>query len=371
MITFRRDELPVEATSHNKALHVTVKCGGKVVSRVLVDGGSGVNICPLSTLRELGIHLREVKESHIRVRAFDGSQKSVTKDAVLRPSNGEEGTKSPVPKPGKDKKCKAASRSEGPKPETRRVRKKAIAFSIDSVQRLKEEEEDEEKEEEEGDASALVSRSARAIEVTDAPEPIAAAISRFRVNLSQCEAELQKVSGERDSLRLLCSQKDEAIKDLQADLAKAREEEAKLDKQVSLVMLKYGFDSTVEVNPSLSQLQQKVEMIESLGEEVGQIKAEYNGWKETIDRLAAEKETILTNLLSADVQLRNIKQKCSTQAKRVEDLEAHLAETKAEVESSKILVDKSITVYRADAEAAQMEAREAADTADTRAHWFA
>lgn len=45
------------------------------MSRVLVDGEFAVNICPLSTLRELGIHLKEVKEIHVRVRAFDGSQK--------------------------------------------------------------------------------------------------------------------------------------------------------------------------------------------------------------------------------------------------------------------------------------------------------
>ncbi|XP_070050652.1 uncharacterized protein [Nicotiana tomentosiformis] len=314
----------------------------------------------------------------------------VTKDAVLRPSSGEEGTKSPVPKPGKDKKCKAASRSEGPKSETRRVRRKVIALSIDSVQQLREEEEDEEEEEEEGGASALVSRSTITIEVTEAPEPMATvpievesgipsldrnapsdslgtmtmgyspspptfseealkearelktpdmgggsragdpfrdcftgvgdasdigdasllleeaqrfitwAISRFRVDLSQCEVELQKVLGERDALRLLCSQKNEAIKDLQADLAKAHEEEAELDKQ-----------------------------------------------------------------------LRNVKKKSSAQAKRIEDLEAQLAEAKAEVESSKILADKSIAIYRADVEASQMEAREAADTANTRAYWIA
>ncbi|XP_070035711.1 uncharacterized protein [Nicotiana tomentosiformis] len=333
----------------------------------------------------------------------------VTKDAALRPSSGEEGTKSPVPKSRKDKKRKAASRSEGPKPKTQRVRRKAIALSIDSVQRLREEEdekEDEEEEEEEGGSSTLVTRSTRAIEVTEAPEPMAAvpvevdpripsldrnapsdslgtmtvgyspslptfseealkearelktpdigggssvgdsfrdcftgvddgsdigdasllleeaqrfitrAISRFRVDLIQCEVELQKVSGERDALRLLCSQKDQAIKDLQVDLPKAREEEAELDKQV--------------------------EKIRSLREEVDQIKAECNRWKETIDRLAVEKETILTNLLSADVQLRNVKQKGSSQAKRIEELGAQLAEAKAEVESSKILADKSL-----------------------------
>ncbi|XP_070035304.1 uncharacterized protein [Nicotiana tomentosiformis] len=35
------------------------------------------------------------------------------------------------------------------------------------------------------------------------------------------------------------------------------------------------------------------------------------------------------------------------------------------------MTDKSIAVYRADAEAAQMEAREVADTANARSHWVA
>ncbi|XP_070032628.1 uncharacterized protein [Nicotiana tomentosiformis] len=83
MITFRRDELPTEGASHNKDLYITVKCGDKVVLRVQVDEGSRVNICPLSTLRELGIHLWEVKESHVRVRAFDGSQNDVIGEIYL------------------------------------------------------------------------------------------------------------------------------------------------------------------------------------------------------------------------------------------------------------------------------------------------
>ncbi|XP_070053953.1 tropomyosin-1-like [Nicotiana tomentosiformis] len=127
----------------------------------------------------------------------------------------------------------------------------------------------------------------------------------------------------------------------------------------------------MEVNPSLSQLQQNVEKIGLLREEVDQIKAECNWWKETIDRLATKKEIILTKLLSADVQLQSVKQKGSAQAKRIEELEARLAEAKAEVESSKVMADKSIVVNQDDAEAAQMEVGEAANTADTRAHWVA
>ncbi|XP_070010445.1 uncharacterized protein [Nicotiana sylvestris] len=82
-ITIRRDELPIDGVSHNKVLHITVKRGDNVVSQVLVNGGSGVNIFPLFTLWELGIHLREVKESQVRVRAFDGSQKDVTGEIYL------------------------------------------------------------------------------------------------------------------------------------------------------------------------------------------------------------------------------------------------------------------------------------------------
>nr|XP_016435428.1 PREDICTED: neurofilament medium polypeptide-like [Nicotiana tabacum] len=154
-----------------------------------------------------------------------------------------------------------------------------------------------EEEEEEEDALALVVRSAKAIEVAKPSEPMEAipvgvgsdtpmldqsalsdslgtmiegrlpslptfseeAISKFRADLSQCE--------------LLCGQKDEVIKDLQADLVKAREEEAELDKQ-----------------------------------------------------------------------LRGIKQKRSAQDKRIEELETRLVEAKAEIEPSKVMTGKSISM---------------------------
>ncbi|XP_070042611.1 uncharacterized protein [Nicotiana tomentosiformis] len=81
--TAHGDELPVEGMDYNKALHITVKCGDKVISRVLVNEGSGVNICPFYTPRELDIHLREVKKRHVRVRAFDGWQKDVIREIYL------------------------------------------------------------------------------------------------------------------------------------------------------------------------------------------------------------------------------------------------------------------------------------------------
>ncbi|XP_069150323.1 uncharacterized protein [Solanum lycopersicum] len=74
-ISFCDDELPVEGRSHNKALHVTVICRRKVVNRVLVDDGSGLNICPLSTLKQLRFDLGKLEQNQVNVRAFDGVQR--------------------------------------------------------------------------------------------------------------------------------------------------------------------------------------------------------------------------------------------------------------------------------------------------------
>ncbi|KAH0644144.1 hypothetical protein KY284_032028 [Solanum tuberosum] len=56
-ITFTNDELPTEGAGHNRALLLTVKYEGYYVKRVMIDGGSGVDICPLSTLQSLKIDL--------------------------------------------------------------------------------------------------------------------------------------------------------------------------------------------------------------------------------------------------------------------------------------------------------------------------
>nr|XP_016439341.1 PREDICTED: coiled-coil domain-containing protein 102A-like [Nicotiana tabacum] len=330
---------------------------------------------------------------------WEAKYHSLTKDAILRPSSVEEETKSPIPKPGEDKKRKIASQSEDPKPKPRRVRRKVIALTMDSVQKLRDEEEDEEE-----NALALTVRPRKAVEVTKPSEQTAAAkikprveeaskknsgedpelpevetisrssvttpdgsgsetqkidqsvpsdllgtmraghlpslptfckealreaqelktpdieeaqrllyraFAKFRADLSQCETELQRVSEERNALKLLCGQKDKIIKDLQVDLAKAHEEEAELDKQVSILLIKYGLDPIVEANTSLSQLQQKVEMIELLRGEVDQVKADCDWWKENMDRLAAEKETTSAKLSSAEVQLWGVKEKSS------------------------------------------------------------
>ncbi|XP_069146881.1 uncharacterized protein [Solanum lycopersicum] len=73
--SFCDDVLPAEGRSHNKALHVTVICRGKIVNRVLVDNRSGLNICLLSTLRQLRFDLGKLEHNQVNVRAFDGVQR--------------------------------------------------------------------------------------------------------------------------------------------------------------------------------------------------------------------------------------------------------------------------------------------------------
>nr|XP_009793907.1 PREDICTED: eukaryotic translation initiation factor 5B-like [Nicotiana sylvestris] len=229
------------------------------------------------------------------------------------------------------------------------------AKNHESVYQLGEEEEDER------DDSALVVRARRPVEAGKPSKPEAIVETRPRdgeaskkdsgkapesleaftkslAELSQFETELQKVSEERNNLKLLCGQKDEAIKDLRSDLAKARKEEAEIDEQ----------------------LQQKLERIELLQGEVNQIKADCDRQKENMNRLVAEKEASLAKLSSSEDQLRSIKEKSSAQAKRIEELEVELVEAKEEVEKMKSMADKSIAVYLADAEAAHTQLSEAA-----------
>ena len=74
-INFYDEEFPFEGRSQNKALHVTVICRERVINCVLVDDRSGLNICSLSTLRQLRFDLGKLEQNQVKVRAFDGVQR--------------------------------------------------------------------------------------------------------------------------------------------------------------------------------------------------------------------------------------------------------------------------------------------------------
>ena len=82
-ITFTNDELPKEGAGHNKALHLTVTCEGYYVKRVMIDGGLGVDICPLSTLKSLKVYTDRIRPSNVYVQAYDGSRRDTIGEIKL------------------------------------------------------------------------------------------------------------------------------------------------------------------------------------------------------------------------------------------------------------------------------------------------
>lgn len=73
-ISFHKDELSAEGSSHNKVLYIAIKYCDKIVTQVLIDGGYICNIFTFTTLRDLDVSMGEIRESHVKVRAFDGEQ---------------------------------------------------------------------------------------------------------------------------------------------------------------------------------------------------------------------------------------------------------------------------------------------------------
>ncbi|XP_070017683.1 uncharacterized protein [Nicotiana sylvestris] len=82
-IAFHENELSPEGLGQNKALHITVQCEDYFITKILIDRGSSLNICPLVTLKKLGKGLHEINDGEINVKAFDGSQRSTIGEIIL------------------------------------------------------------------------------------------------------------------------------------------------------------------------------------------------------------------------------------------------------------------------------------------------
>ncbi|XP_050908987.1 uncharacterized protein LOC127122740 [Lathyrus oleraceus] len=74
---FNDDELPIEGKNHNKALHISLKCIDTILSRVLVDTGSSLDVMPKTTLIKMPMEGISMKPSTLIVKAFDGSRREV------------------------------------------------------------------------------------------------------------------------------------------------------------------------------------------------------------------------------------------------------------------------------------------------------
>ncbi|PKI38148.1 hypothetical protein CRG98_041461, partial [Punica granatum] len=82
-ILFSDNELPPEGCAHSQALHIVCKCNNHIVGRVMIDNGSALNVCPVTTLKQMNVDLNRVRPSKTAVRAFDGSRREVNGEIDL------------------------------------------------------------------------------------------------------------------------------------------------------------------------------------------------------------------------------------------------------------------------------------------------
>lgn len=82
-LEFSNDELPPEGRTHNKDLHISGKCQDSLLSRLLVDTGSLLNIMPKNIIGKLNNVRNSMKASTLVVKAFDGSKRMVIGEVNL------------------------------------------------------------------------------------------------------------------------------------------------------------------------------------------------------------------------------------------------------------------------------------------------
>ncbi|XP_070036068.1 kinesin-like protein KIN-7O [Nicotiana tomentosiformis] len=285
------------------------------------------------------------------------------KDAVMRPPSCDKEALPPISKPEKVINRKRASDSKGQKPKKRVARKpkvNIITLTMESVLSLRDEEEE------------SFCASLRGIfSILRGAEPV--------------RSRSLRLTEERDAFKLLSEQREGEVKGLRADLEASRKEQAELAEQVKRIFEFNDIDSGVMANSSVPQVEKKFNVIRQLRVEVDVVKSEAEEWKKNMDRLASEKETARTQLALAEAQLRSLKEKALVQAKKIEEFQSRLssansdrerlatklAVAKSEVEKTMANADAMVAVYRSDAKAAQVRAKEVTEAAQAQENWVA
>ncbi|KAL0439607.1 UNVERIFIED_CONTAM: Transposon Tf2-12 polyprotein [Sesamum latifolium] len=77
-ITFTDEDLLLGSKPHNHHLFIAGYVRDQKVNRILIDGGSAVNILPLGILKELGISIDELSNSRLMIQGFNqGGQRAI------------------------------------------------------------------------------------------------------------------------------------------------------------------------------------------------------------------------------------------------------------------------------------------------------
>ncbi|GAA0175803.1 hypothetical protein LIER_41979 [Lithospermum erythrorhizon] len=83
VVTFTDEDLPQEDVDHNRPLYVSAYICERRINRMLVDGGSVVNILPFQRLKLLGISTDELQQSRILIQGFNqNGQRALGKVAL-------------------------------------------------------------------------------------------------------------------------------------------------------------------------------------------------------------------------------------------------------------------------------------------------
>ena len=70
-LTFTYEDLLLSSKPHNRPLYVSGYAHEQNINRILVDGGSVVNILPKMTMRRLGLIMEELSHSRLVIQGFN------------------------------------------------------------------------------------------------------------------------------------------------------------------------------------------------------------------------------------------------------------------------------------------------------------
>ena len=77
-LTFTDEDLLLGSKPHNRSLYVFGYAREQRIERILVDGGSAVNILPKMTMKRLGFTMEELSHSRLVIQGFNqGGQRAI------------------------------------------------------------------------------------------------------------------------------------------------------------------------------------------------------------------------------------------------------------------------------------------------------
>lgn len=88
-ISFTDEEKYAEIDGHNRPVYISGIFRNKLVSRVMVDNGSAVNIIPLRKLLSIGLIVDHLKHSSMVIQGFDQSEQRPLGKIAIKSRFGE------------------------------------------------------------------------------------------------------------------------------------------------------------------------------------------------------------------------------------------------------------------------------------------